>query len=152
MMSLTSEAIFIDTNVLIYANIAQAPLHTPALQAIQNYEAQGIELWISRQVLREYLAVLSRPQTFGSVIPATILSQQVQLFERRFRVANEQAETTAHLLDLIQQITVGGKQIHDANIVATMQSYGITRLLTNNPADFNRFTHLITVISLDIGA
>jgi len=147
-MNAASNALFLDTNILIYANVVQAPFHAQALHAVQTYEQQGIELWLSRQVLREYLATLSRPQTFGMVIPAAILSQQVQLFERRFQIANDVAETTAHLLTLIQQVTVGGKQMHDANIVATMQSYGIRQLLTNNPTDFNRFAHLITVIPL----
>ena len=37
----------------------------------------------------------------------------------------------------------GGKQTHDANIVATMLAHGETRLLTFNAADFRRFDALI---------
>ncbi len=55
---------------------------------------------------------------------------------------------TANLLTLVQQIPTGGKQVHDANIVATMQTYGITRLLTHNVADFVRFQPLITIVPL----
>ena len=32
-----------------------------------------------------------------------------------------------------------GKKLHDANIVATMQEHGLTRLVTGNPADFRWF-------------
>jgi predicted nucleic acid-binding protein len=49
---------------------------------------------------------------------------------------------------LIARIAVGGKQVHDANIVATMQAHGIRQLLTGNVADFNRFSALIRVLPL----
>ncbi len=38
-----------------------------------------------------------------------------------------------------------GKQIHDANIVATMLAHGIRTLLTDSVADFVRWGHLIEV-------
>ncbi len=44
---------------------------------------------------------------------------------------------------------MGGKQIHDANIVATMQVYNISHLFTLNIADFMRFSSFITLIELD---
>jgi hypothetical protein len=43
------------------------------------------------------------------------------------------------LLMLVRQVEVGGKHIHDANIVATMLAQNITHLLTHNVADFRRF-------------
>ena len=36
-------------------------------------------------------------------------------------------------------VQVGGRQIHDANIVATMLAHGERRLLTFNAADFRRY-------------
>ncbi|UBF24522.1 hypothetical protein K9N68_22915 [Kovacikia minuta CCNUW1] len=49
---------------------------------------------------------------------------------------------------MIEQIPTGGRQIHDANIVATMQTYGVQNLLTHNTADFDRFSQVITVLPL----
>ena len=40
----------------------------------------------------------------------------------------------------------GGKQIHDANIVATMLAYGERRLLTLNARDFRRYTDRIELV------
>ena len=37
----------------------------------------------------------------------------------------------------------------DTNIVATMQAYNITHLLTHNIADFQRFEDHITVVPLE---
>ena len=39
-----------------------------------------------------------------------------------------------------------GRQVHDANIVATMLAHGENRLLTFNGADFRRFVRLIEVV------
>lgn len=60
MATTDANPIFADTNVLVYANVAAAPLHAIAIQAIQDPEQAGVKLWISRQVIREYLAVLRR--------------------------------------------------------------------------------------------
>ena len=144
------DPLFVDTNVLIYANVASAPHHAEALDAIRASRQSGVELWISRQVLREYLAALSRPQTFSSPRPVAILVERVEYFQSRFRIAEDGPGVTAQLLTLMQQVPVGGKQVHDANIVATMQAHGIPRLLTANPGDFARFGHLISVLSLGV--
>jgi predicted nucleic acid-binding protein len=45
-------------------------------------------------------------------------------------------------------IRAGRRQVHDANVVATMQAFGIARLLTDNIVDFNRFGSLIVVLPL----
>ena len=49
-------------------------------------------------------------------------------------------------LKLLGQYLSGGKQVHDANIVATMLTHGETRLLTFNGADFHRFGSLIDLV------
>ena len=139
------EPIFLDTNTLVYASEQRAPLHATALQVIQDLYGVGAEVWISCQVLREYLATLTRPQTWGNPQPVSVLIGEVRHFERRFRVAEDGPEVTDRLLNLLAQIPIGGKQVHDANIVATMQGHGIRRLLTHNAADFARFAGIITV-------
>ena len=73
------------------------------------------------------------PPTLGA------LTQAVRQFESEFEIADEDAAVTAILLDLLKSRTVQGKQIHDANIVATMRRYGIPSLLTHNTADFTRY-------------
>ena len=148
-MSGDDSRIFIDTNVLVFANIEEAPLHVVALPAIRSLEQRGIAVWISRQVLREYLATLSRPQAFTPPIPAEKLGSQVRSFINRFHIAEDNVQVTERLLDLIQQFPTGGKQVHDANIVATMLTHNIPVLLTHNTDDFTRFSSLITVLPLE---
>ncbi len=149
MTMMAADSVFLDTNGLVFATIASAPWHEAAVRAIRRLEGAGHDLWISRQIIREYLAVLSRPQTFGKPVSIAVLVAQIRVFEQRFRVAEESADVTAKLLDLLQELSIGGKQVHDANIVATMQAYGIGRLLTHNVRDFARFAPRIEVIDLE---
>ncbi len=140
--------IFVDTNVLVAANVTTHPQHAVALQRLTDLSAGGAEFWISRQILREYLATMTRPQKFALPQPVSVLLTQVAYFQSRMQVADETAAVTANLLALLQSIPLGGKQVHDANVVATMQAFGIPRLLTDNIADFNRFGSLIVVLKL----
>lgn len=72
----------------------------------------------------------------------------MRLHESQFQIAEDNSAVTARLLSLVDQFPVAGKQVHDANIVATMQVYGIRRLLTHNVADFTRFASLLEILPL----
>ncbi|HYX17677.1 MAG TPA: PIN domain-containing protein [Nostoc sp.] len=142
------DPVFIDTNILVYASQIQSQFYQSAMQAIQDSYDAGVDLWISRQVLREYLATLTRPQQLTNPLPIAIVIQDIRYFESRFRVAEDNSQVTERLLRLMEEIPSGGKQVHDANIVATMLVYSIPQLLTHNISDFARFSGLITVLPL----
>src|SRR5437588_3654478 len=59
------ERVFVDTKVLVHASAISSPLHQAADRELQAVRGAQAELWTSRQVLREYVAVLSRPQSFS---------------------------------------------------------------------------------------
>ncbi len=142
------EPVFVDTNIMIYAQQALSPFHSPATTKLRDLAAAGHPLWISRQILREYLAVMSRPGALTAAVPMTSLIADVQAFERQFLVAEDGPVVMSHLLNLLAAIPCFGKQIHDANVIATMLGHGIQRLLTHNVADFTRFAAHITIIPL----
>jgi len=52
------------------------------------------------------------------------------------------------LRSLIETHGCLGKQIHDANVVATALTAGVRRLVTANVGDFTRFASEIEVIDL----
>lgn len=140
-------AVFLDTNILIYANLAKSPWHQNAVNALDYLQEAGQEIWISRQVLREYLAAMSRGDSSGPVKMESLL-QDVAEFSLSFKIADGNVKTTDVLVKLLQRVSVGAKQIHDANIVATMLATGVHRLLTNNVSDFVRFTPEIEILDL----
>jgi hypothetical protein len=61
---------------------------------------------------------------------------------------DETQAVTEQLLSLLRLYPTRGKQIHDANIVATMLAYDIDTLLTMNIDDFRRFSGQIHLVEL----
>jgi predicted nucleic acid-binding protein len=47
MAMMDAEPIFLDTNILVFANVAEAPLHELAHTAVETIYNTGTELWIS---------------------------------------------------------------------------------------------------------
>ena len=148
MMTQAGKAVFIDTNVLIYAKLALSPFHLTAVDRLKELDSQRVHFWVSRQVFREYVSAMSRPGVLTGSIPMLSLTADVRDFAGRFEVADEDARTTVHWLSLLEQIPTSGKQVHDANIVATMLANNIYSLLTHNVSDFARFSALISVLPL----
>ena len=141
--------LFTDTNILVYATDAASPWHQPATAALQAARRDGTRLILSPQILREYLATATRSNVTGSGPSITQILENVRRFRELFTLVEENDAVVARLASLVGQLPVAGKQVHDANIVATMQAHGISRLLTHNVAHFTRFSGLITVIPLD---
>ena len=148
MATTVADRVFIDTNVLVYASRPTVPEHGAARAALGRLEASGCEAWISRQVLREYLAVVTRPQATAPSLPMATGIADVRRFQSSFEVADDGPAEFERLLDVLAAHPGAGKQVHDANLVAAMLVHGIRRLLTFNAADFRRFAGAIELEAL----
>jgi predicted nucleic acid-binding protein len=140
-----AEPRFIDTNVLVYANWPGSVHHDQAVALLRQVEVAGAPLWINSQVLREYLAVVTRAQGQLSAVPMSVAIERVRFFAQRFWMAEDGPQVRARLLSLLASYAIAGKQVHDANLVASMLAYGVGRLLTFNVGDFRRFDEIITI-------
>ena len=140
-----ADPVFVDTNVLVHATRPSAVQHVTARTALRRLEDEGSRLWVSPQVFREYLAVVTRPQATAPALPMETAIADVRSFRVAFHVAEEGPTVLDRLLDLLLAHRGAGRQIHDANIVATMLEHGIRRLLTFNGADFRRFALTIEI-------
>ena len=138
---------FVDTNVLVKARILEAPDHEMARDSLKRAFDQPEPMRISRQVLREYLAVVTRPQTWAMGISREDALYDIGRLSASFEILEDGPVATDWLVSLCRQVPVGGRQIHDANIVATMLAHGERRLLTFNLADFRRFGERIELVS-----
>ena len=65
---------------------------------------------------------------------------------RNFEILEDCYWVTEPLMVLCRAVPVGGRQIHDANIVATMLAHGECRLMTFNTTDFRRFRDRIEFV------
>lgn len=143
---------FLDTNVLIRARFTAAPAHDVARARLRE-ALGGVERpRISRQVVREYMAVATRPQTWSAPLVMTDALRDVRWLLSSFEVLEDGPEVTRALMALCRRVRVAGRQIHDANIVATMLVHAEAHLLTFNPGDFRRYSELITVVDPASGA
>lgn len=125
--------------------MATAPLHEAALKALRDAHQARRPLWISRQVLREFIAARTRPQTFAQPSTPEVVIERVRYPEERFAAADDTDAVTGQLVKLLGDFKIGGKQVHDANIVATMLACGIPCLLIHNVRDFERFAEVIRI-------
>jgi predicted nucleic acid-binding protein len=144
----TGARAFVDTNVLLRSLHPSIALYAEADALVVKARQDGYELWVSRQIIREYIVQATRPGVFDVPLNAKEVTEKVQAIRSTFRVADETDAVTDQLLELLNDFPSGGKQIHDANIVATMLVYDISTLLTQNVHDMKRFSTKITIIPL----
>lgn len=139
----------LDTNVLLAATDEAREDHEDAIAAINLWPASGVVLYTSGQILREYLAVATRPvdrNGLGMGQPDAVAN--VRALRTRLNLLAEDVKVSERLLELLETIECAGKQVHDANVVATMLVHGIDTVVTRNVDDFARFGHRVHVVGL----
>ena len=94
-------------------------------------------------MLREYLAAVTRPQATAAGLPMATAIADIRRLRAVFQIAGERPGVLDRLLQILSTHRCSGRQVHDANIVATMLDHGIRRLLTFNLPDFRRFAQII---------
>lgn len=73
--------------------------------------------------------------------------RDIARFQAAFEILEDGPRVTAELESLCAVVPLAGKQVHDANIVATMLAHGRRRLATFNRRDFTRFGNRIAILS-----
>ena len=81
-------------------------------------------------------------------MPMADALDNVRRMTSRFEILEDGPNVTGTLITLCREVPVGGRQIHDTNIVATMLAHGERRLLTFNVSDFRRFGDLIELVDI----
>ncbi|MSQ03967.1 MAG: PIN domain-containing protein [Myxococcales bacterium] len=140
---------FVDTNVLLTATAVARSGHAAALAFLDAGFAER-SLFLSGQVLREYIAVATRPSAVNGLGLGVMeaIGNARQFLDRSNFLREDEAVRDA-LFGLLETVPCSGKQVHDANIAATMIAHGIGLLVTLNPRDFERFVPSIQLAGLD---
>jgi len=144
------EILFIDTNVLLTATDRSRNHHVTARNLLTEAAKGTFHLALSGQVVREYLVVATRPvDVNGLGLSPRDAMRNVEVFTRLpFTFCDESEAVSIRLRQLTSQYGFIGRQIHDANIVATMAVHGISHLVTQNTSDFEQMGE-IQVSDLD---
>jgi predicted nucleic acid-binding protein len=141
--------LFVDTNILVFSTNELSEWCQPAQKILHEARQLGIDLTISSQILREYLAAATRINITGKALPLTKILENIRVFRNEFTVIDDSSFVLDTLIDILKTVVAAGKQVHDANIVATMQAHQVHHLLTHNTADFERFSDFITTLPLE---
>jgi predicted nucleic acid-binding protein len=148
-LTILPDRAMVDTNVLLAATDEGRPEHHDALTILNDWPSGRTTLCVSGQILREYLAVATRPaDANGLGLKSPDALGNVDAIRERTTLLAEGAKVAERLLGLLADIDCGGKQVHDANVIATMLVHGIDTVVTMNVDDFARFGGYVNVVRL----
>jgi predicted nucleic acid-binding protein len=142
--------ILLDTNLLTRLTRTIHPHGGVARRAVHALLGRGERIVIVPQNLYEFWAVATRQpgarpagQNGLGLTPAQA-SQWLAFFQRRFTLLPDRADLPARWHELVKTVGITGFRSHDARLVAAMQCYGVSRLVTFNRGDFQKLG--VTVI------
>lgn len=139
------EGVFLDTNLLVAASVEAHPSHAIATALLARLSGLEVDACISPQVFREFLAVLTRGPVAGVSFSTHDALRAIQGWLSACDLLEETEDVVGELAAVAERWSVRGKQLHDANIVATMIAHGVGRLATLNASDFHRYERLISL-------
>ncbi len=137
--------IAVDTNLLVYAHRADAPLHDAARRRLEEL-AEGLGAWaIPWPCVHEFLSVVTHPRVYAPPTPLPQALDQVDawLASPTLLLLGEGPGHWPRLADLARRGGLRGPQVHDARIAALCLEHGVRELWTAD-RDFGRFPDLRT--------
>jgi len=141
-----AERIFVDTNVLLAATDQAREVHAEAMRFLEEGRTGRYRCFVSGQIFREYLVVATRPVSHNGLgLTTAAACSNLRKFQGIIQILEESPETSHRLMDLAERHTLQGKRLHDANVVATMETHGLSHLKTWNPGDFEPFSQITLV-------
>jgi predicted nucleic acid-binding protein len=127
----------LDTNVLLRLADAQSPEHAVAEAAIERLLAGEETVFISTQVLVEFWAVATRPESANGLgWPTATTAEAIRALRDQFPLLNETPDVLDRWFELVGRFQVAGKHTHDAKLAALLLVHGVRQLLTFNTTDF----------------
>ena len=149
MATKVADRVLLDTNILLAATDEGRAEHGRALIALNEWPAAGTALYTSGQSLREYFCVATRAvRSNGLGLAQADAVANVKVLRARLRFLDETDKVAERLVELLSGPACEGKQVHDANVVATAIVHGIGTIVTMNHGDFVRFGNVVSVIDL----
>jgi len=142
----------LDSGILLRLLNREADLHAVIRDTVRRLKQNKHECVCTLQNLCEFWNVCSRPLTARGGLGLTFEEtyRRLRTIERITTVLPDLPSTLPRWKELVAQYQVQGVQVHDTRLVAQMDSYRITHILTLNPADFHRFGHIAAQTPEDI--
>ena len=88
-MTTDAKRVFVDTNILASALLPEAPRYFHARGILRRLAEADAEVWISRQVIREYLATMTKYEPLWNDVTRATLIDSGRTLERHYCVAED---------------------------------------------------------------
>src|SRR4051812_33629345 len=118
----------VDTNVLVYAFLADSPFHDKAAAAVRELAESPVAWAIPWPCIHEFYAVVTNPKIFPGASLAEAAQRQIAVW-RLSPSLHLLGETSSHwptLERLLDAANVVGPRVHDARIAAICIDHGVT--------------------------
>lgn len=133
----------VDTNLLARTVQLSHPMHQLAAGALAELRRQGDVLCLVPQNIYELWAVCTRPITQNGLgMPLAQTQAELARLKTLFTLLDDTPAIFPQWERLVLQYQVQGKSAHDARLVAAMMVHGLSRILTFNVGDFQRYQTL----------
>lgn len=135
---------FVDTGMWLRLFDPSDPRQASIRTSIIVLRQRGTAAAFNAQVVAEFWNVCTRPASArgGYGLSHEDVERRVRFMERWGLFLPENAGVYLEWKRIVVSQRVTGVAVHDARIVATMHTAGISNILTLNVADFRRYSHL----------
>lgn len=124
--------IAVDTNILVYAQRAEAPLHLAALHIMRGLVAGAAPWAVPWPCIGEYLRVVTHHSVYRPVTPTSEALDNLEtlLAAPSVQVLAPTGRHQAVLREVLAESGATGDQVFDAQIFALCVQHGVRELLT----------------------
>jgi predicted nucleic acid-binding protein len=136
----------VDTNVLLRVVHKSAVEHLTCLTAVRKLNSRGDLVFIAAQNIVELWSVATRPPSVNGLgMHPPRVDREIERLLLTFSLLDDDPMVFGKWRELVRTHVVLGRQVHDARLVASMLTYGVTHILTFNGGDFARYPGITTV-------
>ena len=129
-----------DTNVLLGFSFPADPRYPIVRTAIRELLANEHQLRTTSQNFAEFWNVSTRPTDRNGFGQTTVEADDLlQDLEMLFPLLPDSSTVYPVWRQLVVKYDVSGVQVHDARLAASMIAHNVTRILTFNVTDFQRY-------------
>jgi len=140
---------YIDTNILIYANDIESPFHQSASEIFNNILSRE-EVIINEIVLTEFFSIITDSRKMAFPWSTDQVKHYIKiLLDAVHELHFLNIEIITDAFKSIKQFDIKRYGIYDHLIAHSMKFYGVSRLVTLNRKDFEKYGFIKEIISPD---
>ena len=147
MLVVSPDDVVVDTNCVIRLLVRSDPAHPLVRQSLDTLHQRGARRFYTSQNLIEFWNVCTRPATArgGYGLTLTETERKAKMAQRLLTLLPDDPAVLDEWIRLVVTHGVSGVQVHDARLVAFMNVYQVTQILTLNPKDFTRYGNITAI-------